>query len=507
MTRDVKGDKKNKIMGPKMEALRFSLIYLSLGLLWILLSDRILAVFVRDFEVYSHLQLYKGWFYVFITTILIYILLLKRGVIIREAFDDLKKAAYSDSLTGLPNKTAFLNYLEKHTIEKEPFYFAYIDLDNFRYINDTLGHKAGDEYLSFIAKGLADACEENEFPARLGGDEFGILFPGKASNEDIEKRIEKIFQNFGKFWKKENHQFFISFSTGVAKYPGDGTNPSELYKNANIAMNQVKKSGKNNIIFFEQVHLKNVTDNVELANDLQQAIENQELVLYYQPVFNITTLEMVGLEALIRWKSKKRGFVSPESFIPLAEETGQILEIDKWVLKQTLEMKKYLEEQGKMLEIGINLSSKTLMGEVNFPYFLKIFDGFNVDFSGITIEITETAVIGDVDLAIERIKMLRSRGIKIALDDFGTGFSSLNHLKNLPIDIVKLDRSFIGSISEDNREGLIIKAVISLSKSLGFQVIAEGIENEGQLAYLRKNGCPLGQGFYLQRPDSIEKIL
>lgn len=256
MTRDVKGDKKNKIMGPKMEALRFSLIYLSLGLLWILLSDRILAVFVRNFEVYSHLQLYKGWFYVFITTILIYLLLLKREVIIREAFDDLKKAAYSDSLTGLPNKTAFLNYLEKHTIEKEPFYFAYIDLDNFRYINDTLGHKAGDEYLSFIAKGLADACEENEFPARLGGDEFGILFPGKASNEDIEKRIEKIFQNFGKFWKKENHQFFISFSTGVAKYPGDGTNPSELYKNANIAMNQVKKSGKNSIIFFEQVHLK-----------------------------------------------------------------------------------------------------------------------------------------------------------------------------------------------------------------------------------------------------------
>ena len=507
MTGDRKSRKKYNILGPKLEALRFSLIYLSLGLLWILLSDKILSVFVKDFEVYSHLQLYKGWFYVFITTVLIYFLIYKRGVIIREAFDELKKAAYSDSLTGLPNKTAFLNALDKSTGEGKSFYFAYIDLDNFRYINDTLGHKAGDDYLCFIAKGLSEICNDNEFCSRLGGDEFGIIFSYEADTERIKERLDEIFQKFGKFWKRENHQFFVSFSTGVAKYPGDGSSSSELYKNANIAMNKGKKAGKNTIIFFEEIHLKNVTENVELANDLQEAIENEQLVLYYQPVFDINTMEKIGLEALIRWKSNKRGFVSPDAFIPLAEETGQILVIDRWVLTQTLIMKKKLEEQGINLGLGINLSSKTLMGEINFPYFLNIFDDYDVDFSGITIEITETAIINDIELAIDRIKQLRGRGIKIALDDFGTGYSSLNHLKELPIDIVKLDKSFVGSISENNREGLIIKAIISLSQSLGFEVIAEGIETEEQLRYLQKNGCPFGQGFYLQRPDSIEKLI
>ncbi len=507
MTGDWGKNKKTKIMGPKMEALRFSLIYISLGFLWIILSDKILSIFVKDFDLYSHLQLYKGWFYVFITTILIFFLILKRGIIIKGAFDELRKAAYSDSLTGLPNKTAFLNSLEEYTCKKGVFYLAYIDLDNFRYINDTLGHKTGDEYLGFIAKGLSEVCKEQEFYARLGGDEFGIIFPSEAGSEKIQVRLEEISQHFGKFWKRENHQFFVSFSIGIARYPGDGTSASELYKNANIAMNKAKKSGKNTFVFFEEIHLKNVTENVEMANDLQEAIENEDLILHFQPVFNIITMEKVGFEALLRWKSKKRGFVSPDAFIPLAEETGQIMVIDRWVLNQVLKMKKQLEDNRNMLGIGINLSSKTLMDEVNFPYFLNIFDDYDVDFSGVTIEITETAIISDIDLAIERIKHLRGRGIKIALDDFGTGYSSLNHLKNLPIDIVKLDKSFVGSISENNRESLIIKAIISLSKSLGFEVIAEGIENEEQIKYLQKNGSPLGQGFYLQRPDSIDKVL
>ena len=323
----------------------------------------------------------------------------------------------------------------------------------------------------------------------------------------ISERTSEIVQSFGKFWKQENHQYFISFSIGSATYPEDGISSYEMYKNANIAMNKGKKSGKNTLVFFEDVELKNVTENVELANDLQKALESGELFLHYQPVYNLKTMEVEGLEALIRWKNLKRGFVPPDLFIPVAEETGQILNIDRWVLTKVLDMKKKLEDEGSKLELGLNLSSKTLMSEVNFPHFIGVFDDFNVDFSNVVIEITETAVIDDINLAVRRIHELKEKGVRIALDDFGTGYSSLNHLKNLPIDIVKLDRSFIGSIFGDNKEGLIIKGVISLSKNLGFRVIAEGIENGEQLKYLQENDCPFGQGYYLSPPNSIEKIL
>lgn len=507
MAGDKKAKRKNKLLGPKEESLRISLKYLLVGLLWIILSDKALQLFIKDFEMYSRVQLYKGWFYVIVTTILVYLLVYRRAKIIKSAFADLGRAAYVDSLTELPNKTAFILLMDQYINEKKPFHFAYIDLDNFRFINDILGHKAGDEYLVFISKGLSEGKKLGIIPARLGGDEFGIILPGDLNKKEFEYKLKELIKSFGKFWKINNHQFYVSFSTGVVKYPGDGSNSSELYKNANIAMNKCKKSGKNSVVFYEEVHLKDVTESVRMANELQEAIEKDELMLHYQPVFNLENLEKVGIEALIRWQNKKRGYISPADFIPLAEETGQILTIDRWVVKKVLQMKQTLEEKGKNWTVAINLSSRTLMGEVNFSHFIEIFKGFNIDFSGVTIEITETAIINDVDLAIERINQLRDIGLKIALDDFGTGYSSLNHLKNLPIDIVKLDRSFIRSISGDNRESIIIRAIITLSMELGFDIIAEGIETEEQLDYLRKNKCPLGQGFYLQSPDVIEKIL
>lgn len=244
-----------------------------------------------------------------------------------------------------------------------------------------------------------------------------------------------------------------------------------------------------------------------MAQMLQQAFHNEELTMHYQPKFNLKTGKVKGIEALIRWFHPLEGAISPAQFIPLAEETGQIYQIEKWVMTTVLNQKKWFEKNGfSELEISINLSNKTLMSELNFNELEELLASFNLDFSKITIEITETAILTDVNLAIYRLNKLKKLGLKIALDDFGTGYSSLTYLKELPLDFVKIDRSFVKNISKKGKDALIIKSILSLANDLDYHVIAEGIETEEQRCYLEEHNCESGQGFLFSKPLEIEDL-
>ncbi len=493
------------LAGAGKESLRIAGIYLFLGFLWILFSDKLLDSLATDPAMITKLQTYKGWFFVSASAFLIFFLVYKRAAIINQAFNDLRNSVYKDPLTGLPSKAAFLKNMEDLSAEARAYSIAYIDLDNFRFINDTLGHKAGDKFLTYVASELGSLKKDNEYLARLDGDEFGLLIPGNNKKEFLDRRLDEIFGSFDRYWQEGNHQFFTSFTMGLASWPKDGATSFEIYKNANIALNRGKKAGKKVRIFFEDVEISSVTERARLASDLQKAMDNEELFLYYQPLHDLRTLEIGGMEALLRWKKDDEAFISPSEFIPIAEETGQILALDRWVLRRVLEEKGRLEKKNLFWELGINLSSKTLMNDLHFPLYLDIFDQYEVDLSGIIIEITETAIIDNMDLAIKRIEALKAKGVMLALDDFGTGYSSLTHLKLLPIDTIKIDRAFTAFILGENKEGVIIQSLIHMCDKMGLRIVAEGIENEEQLVYLRDNGCMIGQGFYLSRPDYMEK--
>ncbi|QGU96375.1 EAL domain-containing protein [Clostridium bovifaecis] len=429
---------------------------------------------------------------------------------IRKYKEEFKYMTFYDALTGLPNYAMLKNEINKLIDKKEKkdkFAITYIDIDNFKYINDTLGHKVGDEFLKYIANNLNAEIEAPNLVARLGGDEFAIIFSDIQSNELLLEKIERIKHNTSKTWSVNKYQFFVSMSIGVVIYPDNGDNITTLFKNADIAMYAAKREGKDKVLFYKKELSENNLWHIQMAHKIQSGIENEEFKLYYQPQFKLNTGEIIGVEALVRWIHPKEGFIPPMEFIPLAEETGQIYSIERWIIKNALQQKKQWEEQGlNHLELSINLSSKTLTSKVNFQQIEDLILSFNVDYSKVTLEITETAIISNVEPVIERLNRLKKKGLKIALDDFGTGYSSLTHLKKLPIDIIKLDRSFIDSIVENSKDTMIVKYMLSLAHDLKYKVVAEGIETREQLKYLKKHYCDSGQGYLLSKPLCKEEV-
>ncbi|QHQ61654.1 EAL domain-containing protein [Anaerocolumna sedimenticola] len=420
--------------------------------------------------------------------------------------EKLKEAAYYDNLTGLYNRNMIEEEAKKRIQNNEEFALIYMDIDNFKQVNDTLGHTAGDKFLQYLADKLRNTIKCNQRIARLCGDEFAIIYPF-ANQEDIERELQILTNDFGKSWEIENHEFFLTVSTGVSIYPKDCSDLITLFRNADIAMFKAKREGKGRYVFYSEDIMQLYAENNKLANKLKYALDNSELILNYQPQYNLETGKITGLEVLVRWIHDNK-FIPPSKFIPIAEETGQIYEIEYWIIESSLRQKKIFETMGNYdMTISINLSSKSLCSDINFNNLEKIFLSYDVDYSHIIVEITETAIISDIHFAVNRLKKLRDLGVKIALDDFGTGYSSLTHLKELPIDIVKLDRSFIQSIEEDGKDAMIIKSILYLALDLNYEVVAEGIETEGQLEFLKKYKCQTGQGFLLSRPVPIESIV
>lgn len=496
-------------------ALLIVLKYGIFGVIWILLSDDLLENITLDFEIYKHLQTYKGWLFIIITMAVVYVLIYNREKRIRianeesfKAINELKHMAYYDTLTGLPNRAMFVNKINNlANASSWNFAIALLDIDNFKFINDTLGHFVGDDFLKFIGNKLSQEIQLPDIVARLGGDEFAILFMDYESDEKLMDKLEIIKANIGNSWNAGVIEFFISVSIGVSTFPNHGKDYEDLLKNSDIAMYAAKKDGKNKILFYEEDIHEETLWHIKMANMLQKGLDNSEFELFYQPQIELCSGEIIGIEALVRWHHHKKEYISPAEFIPVAEITGQIYELERRILRNVLIQKKKWEEQGiKNIEISINLSSKSLISYPNFKLLEEIFSEFNLDYSNIVIEITETAAISNIEIAIERLNILKSKGLKIALDDFGTGYSSITYLMMLPIDIIKLDKSYINSQYSGTNDISIVRFIVSLAHNLGLRVVAEGIETHSQLEYLKNIKCEFGQGYYIGRPMNISKI-
>ena len=428
--------------------------------------------------------------------------------------DKIKFMAYYDSLTKLPNRTTFLNILNgqleslSNSNVKGAVFF--IDLDNFKNINDTLGHDYGDKLLVHLAKKFESFIEENDTICRLGGDEFILLHP-----YDEEARVEhyarRLLELFKEPFKIDDRQIYSTASIGVALYPKDGIDTNTILKNADSAMYKAKELGKNRYMLFDPEMYLKLERKICIERILRTSIENNELSINYQPQYNAQNSEIFGFEALVRLNSKELGFISPLEFIPIAEECGFITKLGKWVLRESCKQSVAWFNAGyKFKSMSINISSVDLQ-QLDFLQSVKdILEETSINPNIVELEITETVLMQSLDASIEILKKLMDMGIRIALDDFGTGYSSLSYLRKIPISTLKIDKSFIDNITSNKKEEAIINNIIQMAHSMDLKIVAEGVEIEEQLSILKERKCDYIQGYYFSKPliaSEIEKLL
>lgn len=420
---------------------------------------------------------------------------------------NLEKMVFIDQLTGLPNRVFLEKTLNNLINEGKEFSIALLNIDNFKHVNNSVNYSIGDELLIAISRALETLVTEDDFIVRLSGDEFVYVYVGDVNRKRIEEKVKVLNSRFDQIWSIENYEFYTTVSIGVARHPLDGNQYSTILRNANITMEQVKKAGKNNYLFYKEEFKWRNLDNILLAKKMQKAIDQENFELHYQPLVNISSGKIASLEGLLRWPDDKKGFISPGRFIPLAEETGQIYAIEKFVFKKAFEQRKKFNDEGfSDISISINLSNKTLMNKIMFNELIDLIDSSKEEFSKIIIEVTETALISNIETAIERLSILKELGFQIALDDFGTGYSSLTYLRDLPLDIIKLDRSFIKKILFSKKDQLIIKALTDLSHGLNYEVTVEGIETFEQFEYIKQLNCDTAQGYLISRPVPLAEV-
>lgn len=411
--------------------------------------------------------------------------------------------AYHDSLSGLPNRSSLKESLDSEVSaakEKgDSLAVMYLDLDRFKFLNDTFGHNFGDLLLKNVADRLLSITEEGYKIFRQGGDEFIVILVN-GTRERATKCAEKILEAFQLPFSINNQEFYISSSIGISIYPNDGEDGETLIKNADTALYRVKDLGRGHFQFYSKSMRKGSPGDMKLETALRKAIERNELVLYYQPQFNLKTMQVSSFEALIRWNHPTLGFVSPGEFIPLAEETGLIFQIGEWVIKTVCQNVRDWQTQGyNPVSVGINLSSKQFQQAGLVDYIQHTIAAFGVDPTQLEFELTEGAM-QDAKEALLILNKLKELGVRISVDDFGTGYSSLSYLKRFPIDNLKIDQSFVKDVLHDEKDVAITTTIIHLAESLKLDVIAEGVEELEQVEFFKKMNCHKAQGFYFSRP-------
>ena len=432
----------------------------------------------------------------------------------KNAEQIIKYMANYDSLTSLPNRMLLNERISAAfsdaKINKSKIALLYLDLDNFKTVNDMLGHSYGDSLLKEISNKLEWCVNDVDTVSRLGGDEFAILLPNINDSNYIIEVVEKINGLFKKPYILNGQEFFLSVSIGITVYPDDGDSGDDgdyLMNNADTAMYSAKNSGKNRYQFYNQTMKNKVIERLEMENNLRHAIERNELVIYYQPQVELKNGEISGLEALVRWITPSRGMISPMDFIPLAEETGLIVPIGEWVLRTACEQTKLWQDKGyHSLNIAINLSVKQFRQANLVESINNIILETGIEPKYVELEITETTAMENIGDIIQTLDKLKEMGVTIALDDFGTGYSSLNYLKKLPIDILKIDKDFIYDITNQKNQEEIVKIIISLAHSMNLKVVAEGVETVDKLNFLKEHNCDKVQGYYFSKPLSKEDI-
>ena len=422
------------------------------------------------------------------------------------AEDTINFQAYHDLLTKLPNR-ALLNdrlnlAINQAKREDEKLAVMFLDLDRFKNINDSLGHMIGDELLQQVSVRLKECIRAADTLARFGGDEFTLMLP-KLHNgqEDASKLAEKITKTLKQPFNVDGHELYVSASIGIALYPQDGTNIDSLIKHADVAMYHVKGQGKNGYQFYSNEMNVPYIERLSMDTGIHKALDNDEFKLVYQPQVNLRTGEIVGVEALLRWDHPEHGPISPSEFIPFAEESGLIVDIGNWVLKTACsELSQWRTAGLPEIRMSVNISARQLMEENIVQDIIDIMKDYNVPGHCIELEITEHAIMNDMDSMVRKLKELSAHDITIAIDDFGTGYSSLSYLHKLPIHTLKIDRTFLKESRINKSDNTIINTIVAMAKGLNLNVIAEGVESQAQLEYLREIECCEAQGFLFGKP-------
>lgn len=419
--------------------------------------------------------------------------------------EQIKYIAYHDTLTGLPNRN-LLNELLVHSItlaerNNKCMAVLFLDIDGFKMINDSKGHGMGDQILQEVAERLLKTLRKSDVIARHGGDEFIVIIEELDNCSGVELIANKIINCFQEPFHLENQDYFLTTSVGVAVYPADGQTPDMLIKNADIAMYKAKENGKNQYLFCTPVMKDVANETMELSTNLYRAIEKNELELYYQPQLSCHNNQIMGIEALIRWRHPVMGLISPAKFIPIAEKTGLILPIGEWVLRTACQQNKKWQEQGlPKIRMGVNLSLRQFHNNDLLNLVESVLKETKLAPQYLELEITETIAMKEKSYIINTLNAFRQIGVSIAIDDFGTEYSSLSYLKHLPVDRLKVAMQFIRGIGIDHKDEALAKGIIVLAKSIGMNVIAEGVETKEQLEFLKNHNCDEIQGYYFFKP-------
>jgi diguanylate cyclase (GGDEF)-like protein/PAS domain S-box-containing protein len=409
-----------------------------------------------------------------------------------------------DVLTGLPNRFLVQDRLTQAVAQahrnKLRVGLMHIDLDRFKLVNETLGHYVGDALLKQAADRIRKLVREGDTVARVGGDEFTIVYPNVSNLPALSITAERLLEDLARPFPSEGQDLFVSASLGISLYPDDAGSVDELIKHADAAMYSAKHLGRNNYQFFTTDLNREVQERMMIEAGLRTAIHRNELSLVFQPKIDLATRRVFGAEALLRWNHPKLGMISPARFVPVAEEAGLVGAIGEWVLRTACRQIRQWQDAGFPLQVGVNVSARQFQQYDVADLVLGIMRESGVRAEHLEVELTESAVMNDAESSIVTLERLADSGVQIAIDDFGTGYSSLSYLKRLPLDVLKIDQSFVRDISSDPNDAAIVRAIITLARSLGIKVIAEGVENEAQLAFLNAYGCQYAQGYLFGKP-------
>jgi diguanylate cyclase (GGDEF)-like protein len=424
---------------------------------------------------------------------------------LEAANKQLRHLATHDALTSLPNRVLLDDRMSQAIVHgeraDEGFAVCVLDLDRFKFINDSLGHRAGDELLKHVARRLTSAVRSVDTVARLGGDEFVLIITQTRTQADTERVARNVIEALQASVAIGEHEVHTSASIGIAFYPGDGTTIETLYAHADAAMYCAKQRGGSSVECFAPSMNLATEDRVRFEGDLHRALKQQQFELHYQPKFNAATRRIHSAEALIRWRHPERGLIPPDLFIPLAEESGLIVPIGEWVLREACRQARAWQDQGlPSLRVAVNISAVQFRRLDLVDTVRCALTDAGIDAQYLEIELTETAVMSDPEESVDILERLSRMGVIVSVDDFGTGYSSMSYLRRFPIDKLKIDRSFITNVMTSADDAAIVQAIISLAHSLRLTVVAEGVETAEQVAFLQKHGCDQYQGYYFSRP-------
>lgn len=540
-------------------SLRITFIYVLAGALWILLSDRLLGLISIDKETATRISVIKGWIFVLVSGLMIFTLvrsslqkvkiaeeksfrsyqslrqvnlelaaaynqvaeaqreltyqydeLIEKQKMLEKSDKELEYLAYHDPVTGVFNKASMKKYINELISLKKCNEFAImiVDIDNFKYINDTMGHSFGDQILSEFGSRLGNLAGKGSTIYRLGGDGFVIVIEGYKDKALVEKLAVKILKDFRIPFDIKGSRVFMTISMGVSVYPEHGDSMDELLKNADIALYKAKETGKNRIVFYNKPMNEAISERVSIEKHLRTALINNEFELHYQPQLDIKNNKISGFEALIRWNSPELGFVSPVRFISIAEDSHMIVPIGEWVLRNACMYIKKLHRRGYSdVSISVNISMLQLLQDDFVENVLAILNCTELDPCYLELEITESILMESYELIAQKLKLLKDSGIKIALDDFGKGYSSLYYLRQLPISTLKIDKSFIDTIGTEGKHKSLTNLMVKIGKTMGLSVVAEGVETQEQLDYLTKYKCDKYQGYLFSKPVPPDKVM